>query len=329
MNENKKNIILIIIIIFLLVSSVFISGCLLRRRDDPDTEIRSILFDGYNRTYRVNIPDSYNPYASNAIVFVLHGGGGSAENMENDLTKKGFNKLAEENNFIVIYPEGVENHWNDGRKNLTDNATQLHINDVGFLSLLIDELSDEFNIENNNIFFTGISNGGFMCYRLGFEIPDSIRAIAPVTATISVDLFNNYTPNGTISLCIMCGTEDPLVPYDGGNVSLFNQTRGRILSVNDTVDFWIENNRCNSTPEFYEFPDVDPDDGTRVILEKYEKGIDNTRVYLYSIIGGGHTWPGGLQYFPEWLIGKTCRDIDANEVIWEFFSDLKEEKSFN
>jgi polyhydroxybutyrate depolymerase len=295
-----------------------------RRRNDPNTEIRSIVYDGYTRTYRVNIPDSYESSASNALVFVLHGGGGSSEGMENSLTLKGFNKLAATNNFIVVYPEGIENHWNDGRQNLPDNASQLDIDDVGFLSLLIDRLSNEFNIKDNNVFFTGISNGGFMCYRLGFEIPDKIKAVAPVTATLSVDLLTNYTPNGTISIGIMCGTNDPLVPYEGGTITIFNQTRGEIISVNDTVEFWVENNKCNTTPEIYEYPDVDPNDGTRVILEKYTAGINGTRVYLYAILGGGHTWPGGYQYFPEWFIGKTCRDIDANKVLWEFFNELKD-----
>jgi len=325
MNKNLKNTVLLIIIIVILVSSVFISGCISRRRNDPNTEIRSIVYDGYNRTYRVNIPDSYDSSSSNALVFVLHGGGGSSESMENTLTLKGFNKIAETNNFIVVYPDGIENHWNDGRKNLPDIASQLDINDVGFLSLLIDRLSNEFNIKNNNVFFTGISNGGFMCYRLGFEIPDKIKAVAPVTATLSVGLLNNYKPNGTISICIMCGTKDPLVPYEGGNITVFNQTRGEIISVNDTVGFWVENNKCNTNPEIYEYPDVNPNDGTRVILEKYKAGSDGTRVCLYSILGGGHTWPGGYQYLPEWFIGKTCRDIDANQVLWDFFDELKDE----
>ena len=318
-----KNIVLVLLIMFILVFSVFISGCLFRRRDDPNTEIRSIEFDGNIRVCRVNIPDSYDPSSSNALVFVLHGGGGTGENMENGLTLKGFNRIAEENNLIVVYPDGIENRWNDGRQNISENLSLYDVDDVGFLSLLIDMLSDEFEIKNNNVFFTGISNGGFMCYRLGFEIPDKIKGIAPVTATNSVDLLNNFNPNGTISVCIMCGTKDPLVPYEGGYITIFNQTRGKITSVNDTVDFWVENNECNVNPVIYEYPDVDPNDGTRVVLEKYEGGINGTKVYLYSIIGGGHTWPGGLQYFPEWFIGKTCRDIDANEVIWDFFNEFK------
>ena len=309
----------VMVLCLLLLSAMIFSGCISRNNDDPHTEIRSITFDGLIRSYRVYIPASYDGTRSNAIVFVLHGGGGSGENMENELTKQGFNQLASEHNFIVVYPDGIENKWNDGRSKISDNESFYDVDDVGFLTYLIDELTVEFNIYDDNVFFTGISNGGFMCYRLAFEIPNKIKAIAPVAATNAVDHLANFTTHGSISICIMCGTDDPLVPYDGGFITVFNQTRSKVTSVNDTVDFWIENNQCNLIPEVIEYPDSAPNDGTHVILKKYDQGINDTSVYLYSIQGGGHTWPGGKQYFPEWFIGKTCRDIDANIEIWAFF----------
>ena len=190
--------------------------------------------------------------------------------------------------------------------------------------MLIDELSTEFQIQHKYIFFTAISNAGFMCYRLGFEIPEKIKAISPVCATNALDLLNNYTAQGELSIAIMCGTDDPLAPYEGGYITIFNQTRSTITSVNDTVDFWIDNNNCDPTPDRFEYPDRRPSDCTRVIREIYENKINDTVVYLYTIQGIGHTWPGGEQYFPEWLIGKTCRDIDANVVLWDFFSQFLE-----
>ena len=318
MHKNRFHAVMMISLLLLI--SVSFSGCISRNNDDPHTEIRSIAFDGLTRSYRIHIPEGYNDIKSNALVFVLHGGGGSGENMENELTKQGFNQLASQHNFIVVYPDGIENKWNDGRSKISDNESFYDVDDVGFFTYLIDELSVEFNIYDDNVFFTGISNGGFMCYRLAFEIPEKIKAIAPVAATNAVDHLANYTSHGPISICMMCGTDDPLVPYDGGFITVFNQTRSKVTSVNDTVDFWIENNQCNIIPEVIEYPDTAPLDGTRVILKKYEQGINDTCVYVYSIQGGGHTWPGGKQYFPEWLIGKTCRDIDANNEIWGFFS---------
>jgi polyhydroxybutyrate depolymerase len=94
---------------------------------------------------------------------------------------------------------------------------------------------------------------------------------------------------------------------------------GQVLSVDESIRFWVTRNKCSTTPVVAEEPDRDPKDGTRVTRKEYSDGMEGTEVTLYSVDGGGHTWPGGFQYLPVWLIGKTSRDIDANEVIWEFF----------
>jgi len=98
---------------------------------------------------------------------------------------------------------------------------------------------------------------------------------------------------------------------------------GKVLSVPDSVNYWVTYNNCSSTPEITWLPDLDPQDGTRVRREVYDEGDEGTEVVLYAIEDGGHTWPDGLQYLSESLIGKTCRDINANEVIWEFFRELE------
>ncbi|MCJ7744103.1 MAG: hypothetical protein MUO99_06035, partial [Dehalococcoidales bacterium] len=95
--------------------------------------------------------------------------------------------------------------------------------------------------------------------------------------------------------------------------------RGRILSVPDSVKYWVTYNQCSATPVITMEADTDPQDGTRVREEVYGQGKDGTEVILYAIEGGGHTWPGGLQYLSEVIIGRTSRDIDANAVIWDFF----------
>ncbi|MDG6217834.1 MAG: hypothetical protein QCI00_00135 [Candidatus Thermoplasmatota archaeon] len=144
-----------------MLSSVSFSGCIRRNNDDPYTEIRYISFDDLTRSYRIHIPASYDDKKSNALLLLLHGGGGSCENMENELTKQGFNQLASQHNFIVVYPDGIEKKWNDGRSKISDNESFYDVDDVGFFTYLIDELTVEFNIWDDNVFFTGISNGGF------------------------------------------------------------------------------------------------------------------------------------------------------------------------
>ncbi len=95
---------------------------------------------------------------------------------------------------------------------------------------------------------------------------------------------------------------------------------GRVISVHNAIDYWVQINNCSSEPIVTWEPDRDPNDGTRVYKEMYCNGTNGAEVVLYAVEGGGHTWPSGKQYLPENVIGKTCYDIDANKLIWSFFS---------
>jgi polyhydroxybutyrate depolymerase len=119
--------------------------------------------------------------------------------------------------------------------------------------------------------------------------------------------------------------DDPVVPFEGGEIYGHSgrEMLGTVLSVEQSVGYWVARNGCSPVPVVTEEPDRDPDDGTRVSRKEYVNNEDGTRVILYIIYGGGHTWPGGLQYLPERVIGKTSRDIDASEVIWSFFKSQK------
>jgi polyhydroxybutyrate depolymerase len=288
--------------------------------EDPHTSTRFILSNGLERTYRIHIPPSLPENIPPALIFVLHGGGGTGEGMERTLTLGGFNILADQHNFIVVYPDGIEKNWNDGRKNVTDPAHQQNIDDVGFFNALIDNLTMEFNIDPDRIFFTGISNGAMMSYRVAFEIPEKIAAIAPVAGAIPTDLLAYNISHVPISVCVISGTNDPLVPWDGGQVGFPRKPRGTVVSVPESVMYWVTHNNCSLTPNSTDLPDIDPKDHTRVHRDVYSEGINYTEVILYTIINGGHTWPDGYQYLPEVLVGRTSHDINANNVIWDFFS---------
>jgi polyhydroxybutyrate depolymerase len=309
----------------LLFIVLLLSGCMHKIPEDPNTFTRTILFDGLNRSYRIHIPQSLPENSSPALVFVLHGGGGTAEGMERTLTQGGFNKLADQYNFLVVYPDGIEKNWNDGRKNISDPAHEQNIDDIGFFDALIENLTDEFNINPNQIFSTGISNGAMMSYRLGFEIPEKIAAIAPVAGAIPTDLLDYNISDAPISVCIISGTHDPLVPWDGGIVGTQRNPRGTVISVPESTLYWVTHNNCSPHPNSTVLPDIDPTDHTWVQQDIYSDGTDNTEVVLYTIFNGGHTWPDGYQYLPEVLVGRTSHDIDANTVIWEFFSSHPKE----
>ena len=120
------------------------------------------------------------------------------------------------------------------------------------------------------------------------------------------------------------GTADPLVPWEGGYVHAFRKKLGKIISVPQTIEFWVARNGCSASPQISRLPDTDPEDGTSVQKSAYGQCTDGADVILYEIKGGGHTWPGGYQYFPEFLIGKTNRDLDASQAIWDFFNGYRQ-----
>ena len=278
----------------------------------------SIIFAGLERTYRIHMPPSYDKSKPLPLLIALHGGGGSGEKME-ELTLRGFNRLSDKEGFIVVYPDGIEKHWNDGRENVKYRAHQEKIDDVGFISALIDHLAKQYNIDINRVYATGISNGAMMSFRLGCELFEKIAAIAPVAGSMPENLPIRCSPLRSISVLVISNTEDPLVPWAGGEIRFGCQKFGKVLSVPESVKFWVTHHQCSQSPSITWEPDRDSKDGTRVRKESYNQCREGSEMILYAIEGGGHTWPGGHQYLPAWIIGKTSRDIDSNQVIWDFF----------
>jgi polyhydroxybutyrate depolymerase len=118
---------------------------------------------------------------------------------------------------------------------------------------------------------------------------------------------------------MIMGTQDPFVPWAGGEVHYGELLFGQVLSVPETIRCWVTDNYCSFTPTFTWEPNTDPQDGTRVLQKAYSLCSQGTEVILEAIIGGGHTWPGGYQYLLGGGNGKISKDINANEVIWNFF----------
>jgi len=279
----------------------------------------SLIVNGLSRTYIIHLP----AYAQTMmpLVIVLHGGGGNGKNMVN-LTNNGFDKLSDKKGFIVVYPDGIDKHWKDGRKESETGyeTDEKDIDDVGFISALIDDLIKKNHADSKRVYVTGMSNGAIMSYRLGCELSGKIAAIATVAGNIPENL-RNCRPSNPVPVLAINSDKDPLVPYNGGDVTgPFGKKKiGKVLSAYESVMFWVKNNGCSLNPVVTDVPDKDPDDGTRVQKQQFMNDRNNCEVILYTIKGGGHTWPGGYQYLGKWIVGKTCRDIIATEVIWEFF----------
>jgi polyhydroxybutyrate depolymerase len=307
---------------------VFLAPLMLFAQSNKDVgtstadQMRKLLFGGTERTYWIHIPASRIDMPRAPLLIMLHGGGSTGK-ANIGLTKGEFNFLSDRDGFLVVYPDGINKHWNDGRTEdvIVYGKGQKLQDDVGFISALIDSLINTMNVDPDRVYVTGMSNGALMAYRLGCEIPDKLAAIAPVDGSISQSIADTVSPRSSLAVLAINNTKDPLVHWNGGDLTgpFGKRTLGKILSVQQSVNFWVKRDQCVTTPIVTNLPSVDPNGGMRVSREEYTNGDQGTEVVLYAIEGGGHTWPGGVQYAPIAMIGRTSRDIDACQIIWDFF----------
>ena len=275
------------------------------------------------RSWIVYAPSRYDPTTPTPVVVLLHGrpsnGGGMAF-----LT--GMNGVAENHNFIVVYPDGIDNEWNAqfdisaSDISLTGRRSTLPQDDVGFLRTLMGDLAQDFNIDRNRLYLGGFSNGSFMTYRMACSAGDTFAAFAAVSAGLYIELARYCRRSDPTPILIMNGTADPSVPY--GGVLLANPEGGepiRIsLGVQDTVAAFARRNGCDLAGESTTFAERGQSPGTNIVRFVPRNCRPGADVILYAINGGGHTWPGHSRLPAE--LGLTNMDMDAGEVIWDFFS---------
>jgi polyhydroxybutyrate depolymerase len=232
----------------------------------------------------------------------------------------GFDAIADAEGFIVVYPDGKRRLWNaDPTPQSSVSLLGEPADDVVFISALIDKLLASHAIDSKRVYIAGASNGALMTHRLACELTDKLAAVAAVMTTLPVGWDAAETPSEPLPILMIQGVDDPFFPWDGGTVQQGPFISSQYLSMPDTVDFWIQNNGSLQPPVSEQLPDSAPDDGTTASQEVYAAGPDGAEVTLISIAGGGHTWPSGDVNFPESLVGKTCFDIEASQVIWDFF----------
>lgn len=275
-----------------------------------------IMVDSISRSYTLYIPEKSKDKRL-PLLIALHGGGGTGVNM---IKLTDFNDYADEYGFAIVYPDGIEKHWNDRREVNRKYINGKEIDDVKFLTNLIDTLIFKYNIDSNRVFVTGISNGGAMSFYLALHIPNKLSGVAPVAISMPTHMINNDSIVTPIPIMIIFGDEDPFVPFNGGEISLWNIKRGKVVPVKEAVDFWVKNNNCNEEPEVtYLNKKMD---NTKAIKYEYNPKQNGAEVVYWLIEGGGHTWPGGWQYLPKFVVGATSREIIASEEILKFFESV-------
>lgn len=264
----------------------------------------SILVGGMYRTYTLRLPSAYDGTAQLPLVIAMHGGFGSGIQLEGQslLTEK-----AEQEAFIVVYPDGVASTigirtWNAGW--CCGYAVNNNIDDVGFIDALIDTLMAEYAIATTRIYATGMSNGGFMSYRLACELSERIAAIAPVSASMSMV---DCAPARSMPVIALHSYQDESVPYLGGiGTGVSSHYNSPLDSVQNAFAA-----HANCTVH----NDTLLDNAEMTVISWHECDCAQ-EVITYMTHDGGHSWPGGVQS----PIGDPVSTvINANDLMWDFF----------
>ncbi|MDA8140519.1 MAG: dienelactone hydrolase family protein [Desulfobacteraceae bacterium] len=278
---------------------------------------RAVNVAGVERQYTVHYPTNKTPQRPGPLVIVLHGAGGaSAENLAK---WTGLDTIADREGFIVVYPSGLNGRWNDGRGETFRRSKQVRaVDDVGFMRSLIDGFIQRGEADASRVYVTGVSNGGMMAYRLGIELGAKLAAVAAVIANLPANLAGQQ-PERPLPVLIMNGTADPIIPWNGGEMRTLGISYGKVISTEDTVKYWVAADRLPLKSEKKILPDRDPRDNCRVEVDAYGPDVNGREVVLYTIKGGGHTFPGSKTPDRPRMLGAKCMDINGAEVIWEFF----------
>lgn len=276
---------------------------------------------GKEMTYRTYLPKGLAKGAP--LVIVMHGSGQNGTQIRLE-TGYGFDRLADQYGFGVVYPSASSFDWNDCSKVGDFKVDGHELDHVKFLTLLTDKLIAEDGFDPQRVFATGVSSGGFMSLRLAIEAPARFRAVAAVSANVPVaDNFKCTSAGQSTSVMIMNGTEDPIVQYSGGETSLFGLFyKGGILrSSQDTAKFFADLNKIDGNPVMN--PTRSSAQPSGEDKTKFERALwkneGKTEVELVTIFGGGHGMPQ-----PHWkrprLVGPSPMAPNGPVLIWDFFA---------
>lgn len=274
--------------------------------------LRTITVDGRERRYLVYVPASASQLTKVPVHLSFHGSN------SNGLVQREFTDLntsADKHGFVVVYPFGTGDRarllfWNAGI--CCGDAHRDRVDDLAFVKAMIAELYSLVPVDERRIFVSGMSNGAMMAYLLASEMADTFAAIAAVAGPMGI---TTIYPSRPMPVIHFHGEFDEFTPFEGG-LGHRSVTGTHHISVPTTLAAWAAANGCAEQPTITTLrPEVE--DGTVIELHDFGQGRQDSEVLLYYIRGGGHTWPGRPPR-PHYL-GKSTDNLDANEVIWEFF----------
>lgn len=293
-------------------------GCQGKADFDAGSTAGTFESGGLTRVYRLFVPSGYDPTQPMALVLSLHGAVSSAAEQEE---KSGWNEIAERENFVMAYPQGILPlavgwRWkagepmgagDAGQSALFEAGDEAQVDDVAYIDGLLTHLSDVLCIDAARIYVNGFSNGGGMTHHLACVLADRIAAIG-TNAGAYTAIPGGCNPSRPVAVITFQGKFDRIVPYEG------NERLG-LQGVESWAADWAARNGCETTPT-----PIARASGDAISGIVYKGCADNASVEFYAIADGGHTWPGGGWGGFSFLLGKTSTDIDASETMWTFFT---------
>lgn len=292
----------------LLLSALLISSACESPGSDPaDNELTpvglindSVLVDNEEREFILYVPENLDPEKSVPLLLTFHGYTNSAENIMN---YSGFNELADSMGFIVAYPQGSllngNTHWNVGGWTLASTA-----DDIMFVNTLIDSITARYAIDTDRIYANGMSNGGYMSFLLACTEDERFAAVASVTGAMTPQTMEKCDPSGPVPVLQFHADTDETVPYNGGEAWT--------IGIPEVVAYWSQHNGTADSPVITQLEDLNKEDQSTVERHVYQPDETYAPVIHYFISGGGHEWPG--------VWGN--KDINATEIIWDFFEQF-------
>lgn len=273
---------------------------------------KTIVWDNLERQYLEYVPSSYNAGTPAPVLFFFHGLG---DNMDNAFTSFGFKAIADAHGWILIVPQAADftfqnmpiPAWNSGISlsyGNNDIVVNEGIDDSGMMMFILDNLIATYSIDQNNVFCTGFSMGGFMSNRMAIEHGDRIKAIASVSGTIG-NVISDAAPVGHVSAMHIHGTADQVVTYTDASYGNYVSVG---MGAEATVEHWRNYNQCSATPTHTDYPD-NVSDGLTFEKDLYEGGTDGTRTAFIKVTGGEHDW-----------YRTPVNDLDYTTEIYNFFA---------
>lgn len=260
---------------------------------------RSIQYAGQTRVYSIYVPTSVSTSTDIPLVFNFHAGNGTRLDQ---ISISDMSALADTANFIALYPQALPDPNDGGSKNWLHKDPST-IDDIYFISALIDSISADYPIDSNRIYACGYSLGGEFAYELGCRLNHKIAAIAAVGRTMQTNQINNCSPTKPTGVMTIIGTNDAYNGISFGGIQYY-------VSANDVHNYWANNNICDTTPLITQLPNIDPSDGSTVERHSWKNSNGCIYVEHLKVLGGNHDWPGSWGNM----------DINSTNEIWNFVS---------